>query len=73
MEEPGIDREDVLKEAAAHLRAALEIIDALAAPAHIGAHIDLALCELEIRIAQGSDCRPGSGEAFTKRQNCSAA
>jgi hypothetical protein len=73
MEQQGLDREYGLKDAAAHLRAALEIVDAGAAPAHIGAHIDLALCELEIRIAQGSNSTAIARQAFSKPQNCSAA
>jgi len=36
-----------LSEAIEHLRAALAILDSTQAPAQIGAHVDLALCQLQ--------------------------
>jgi hypothetical protein len=33
-------------EALAHLEAALELLDGANAPAHVGAHVDLAICQL---------------------------
>lgn len=40
------DREQALSDAAEHLRAAIAILDTSEAPAHIAAHLDLALCQL---------------------------
>ena len=43
--------EDLLREALALMKSALELLDRAAAPAHVGAHLDLAICELESSIA----------------------
>ena len=39
--------EPLLDEAAAHLKTALGMLDKADAPSHIGAYVDLAICELE--------------------------
>lgn len=39
--------QSLLSEAAAHLKAALSLLDKADAPGHVGAHVDLAICELE--------------------------
>lgn len=44
----------LLLEAAVHLRSALERLDAAKAPAQIGAHVDLALHQLEEAVASFS-------------------
>lgn len=40
-------RWQALSDAATHLRAALELLDRVGAPAQIGAHVDLAICQLD--------------------------
>ena len=57
MEQPGSTREQTLAVAVEHLRAALELLDSVEAPGHIGCHIDLALNQLE-------------AEAMTARADC---
>ena len=52
------DRQQVLAEAARHLRSALELLDSVEAPAQIGAHVDLAAHQLE-------------AELFTVEERCS--
>lgn len=37
----------LLSEAAIHLKAALSLLDKADAPGHVGAHVDLAICQLE--------------------------
>lgn len=44
------DARDLLRDAGNHLRSALELLDCAAAPAHIGAHVDLAIHQLEHAI-----------------------
>lgn len=44
--EQGSMRDQALSDAADHLRAAIAILDESDAPAHIAAHLDLALCQL---------------------------
>ena len=39
--------EPLLAEAAAHLKTALGMLDKANAPGHIGAYVDLAICELQ--------------------------
>ena len=56
---------EMLSEAAAHLQLALEILDRAAAPAHIGAHIDLAAHQLHLelrRVMAGSVPPTGQSE-----------
>ncbi|HET7604668.1 MAG TPA: hypothetical protein VFK28_01190 [Sphingomicrobium sp.] len=43
--------DDPLGEALAFMESALKLLDRAAAPAHIGAHLDLAICELQESIA----------------------
>jgi len=50
-DEYALGREQAFGDALAHLRDALEILDSFDAPAQIGAHIDLALCQLHELIA----------------------
>jgi hypothetical protein len=40
------DREQILSEAVNHLKAAIQILDGVGVSAHIGAHVDLALRQL---------------------------
>ncbi|HEU4683160.1 MAG TPA: hypothetical protein VFS39_01480 [Nitrospira sp.] len=51
MDYSGLDRREILAEAAKHLRAALELLDSACAPAQIGAHVDLAAHQLEGELA----------------------
>lgn len=59
---------DMLGEAAAHLQMALELLDRTSAPAHIGAHLDLAAHELhhELRraMAHPLEAPSHSGQAL---------
>jgi hypothetical protein len=41
---------EMLREAADHLQSALGLLDCAEAPAHIGAHVDLAIHQLEDSI-----------------------
>ncbi len=52
MEDGQKGQRDLLTEAAAHLRLALQLLDAADAPAHIGAHVDLAAHQLETEIIE---------------------
>ena len=45
-------RRDALGDAATHLRLALDLLDRAGAPAQIGAHVDLAACQLESELAK---------------------
>lgn len=56
--DPG--RQETLSEALRQLRSALELLDSTDAPAHIGAHVDLAINELYTFMAGVS-----GGVAFT--------
>lgn len=38
--------QDMLRQALNHMQAALELLDRSGVSAHIGAHLDLAICEL---------------------------
>lgn len=53
---------DMLAEAATHLQVALELLDRARAPAHIGAHVDLAAHELhhQLRRAMAPSVEPPS-------------
>lgn len=46
--------EDVLREALTFMESALELLDRACAPAHIGAYLDLAICELQTVVAAPS-------------------
>ena len=46
MSEDAQQRDEMLKAALGHLRAALDLLDRADAPAQIGAHVDLAVCQL---------------------------
>ena len=46
------ERQQPLSRALKHLRSALEQLDEGGAPAHIGAHVDLAVNQLELTIAE---------------------
>jgi hypothetical protein len=48
------ERQQPLSQALEHLRSALELLDEGGAPAHIGAHVDLAANQLELTIAEMS-------------------
>lgn len=54
MQGGAISRRDALGDAARHLRAALELLDSAGAPAQIGAHVDLAACQLETELVESS-------------------
>ena len=43
--------DDMLREAMTFMESALELLDRAGAPAHIGAHLDLAICELRGEVA----------------------
>ena len=47
VKEFGLTREQMLTAALDHLGAALELLDSAEAPAHIGAHVDLALNQVK--------------------------
>lgn len=55
------DRYERLAEAARHLQSALDLLDSVAAPAQIGAHVDLAVHQLEAEIFAGEERRSGTG------------
>lgn len=46
----------LLSEAAIHLKEALSLLDESDAPGHVGAYVDLAICELE-KVLQGRERR----------------
>lgn len=46
-----IGRRKMLRGACEHLRSALDLLDCAEAPAHIGAHVDLAVHQLEDAIS----------------------
>ena len=48
--ESEINPQDMLRQAANHLQLALDLLDCAEAPAHIGAHVDLAVNQLEDAI-----------------------
>lgn len=50
------DRVNLLTGALDHLQSALELLDSAAAPAQIGAHVDLALNQLLAEIANAPGC-----------------
>jgi hypothetical protein len=52
--EPTKSTEQLLAEAADHLRVALKLLDAGDAPAQIGAHVDLAVHQLEAELSADS-------------------
>lgn len=43
--------QDMLRQALGHMQSALELLDRSDVSAHIGAHLDLAVCELQGAIA----------------------
>ena len=43
-------RQQMLHDALDHLRSALDLLDLASAPAHIGAHVDLAMHELRLHV-----------------------
>lgn len=49
--------EESLHRALSYLQSALQILDDLDAPGHIGAHVDFAVCELQVYVEEqiGSD------------------
>jgi hypothetical protein len=50
MEYSAKDRHQALAEASQHLRLALDLLDSISAPAQIGAHVDLAVNQVEAEI-----------------------
>jgi len=46
--------EDLLRQALTQMQSALELLDRSEVSAHIGAHLDLAICELESAIGVAS-------------------
>lgn len=55
--------EDLLREALLCMESALQLLDRAGAPAHIGAHLDLAVCELQSAMSAPSPSAwPGTGE-----------
>ena len=61
----GADRasrgDDMLSEALAAMQSALALLDKAGAPAQIGAHLDLAICQLQDCIESATDACPGTG------------
>jgi hypothetical protein len=55
------DRHQLLAEAARHLRSALDLLDSVAAPAQIGAHVDLAVHQLQAELCSPEQRRSGTG------------
>ena len=53
MNEPAKGAQQMLAEAAEYLRLALELLDSADAPPQIGAHIDLAINQLEAQVRAG--------------------
>jgi len=53
--EPSSERGRMLAEGLNHLRRAIELLDAAGAPAHIGAHLDLAAHQLSAVIEPDMD------------------
>jgi hypothetical protein len=64
-----IIREEALEEALAHLRTALELLDRAKAPGHIGAHVDLAMCQLQDEIGSDSGTSASVPLGTNSRQN----
>jgi hypothetical protein len=58
-------RELMLNGAAEHLRSALQLLDMAEAPAQVGAHVDLAIHQLEAELLRRGAERPGSSQAST--------
>lgn len=50
MQQSSLSREEVLVSAADLLRSALELLDTAEAPAQIGAHVDLAIHQLQSEL-----------------------
>jgi hypothetical protein len=67
VKQPGLGREQILTTALEHLRAALELLDSTDAPAHIGAHIDLALNQLEAEALTARAAQTGMSERSAAR------
>jgi hypothetical protein len=57
-----IDRQQMLRDALGHLQSALDQLDRASAPAHIGAHIDLAIHELVSGVAANDVATPQRAE-----------
>jgi len=57
-------REELLSHALEHLRSALQLLDEAQAPSQLGAHVDLAIHELFLVLA---DLRAGEGLAQIDR------
>lgn len=67
VEQGGLNREQMLASALEHLRAALELLDSAEAPAHIGAHVDLALNQLEDEAMSARSAQTGLSERSAAR------
>ena len=52
------ERQQFLAEAEGHLRSALDLLDSAAAPAHIGAHVDLAIHQLQTELDAARETSP---------------
>jgi hypothetical protein len=55
-------KQDVLLDALTHLRAAIEILDQVDAPAHIAAHVDLAVNQINDVMALAERESPKSSD-----------
>jgi hypothetical protein len=61
MEHSPKHRYESLAKAAQQLRSALELLDSISAPAQIGAHVDLAIHQLEAELFAPEERCPGTG------------
>lgn len=59
-------RREALETAFAWMRSALELLDAVDAPPHIGAHLDLAICELQKALDRPDAQSAGDGQATSQ-------
>jgi len=64
-----IIRGEALVDALAHLQSALELLDRANAPGQIGAHVDLAICQLQDEIGSGSETSGSISLGTNSRQN----
>ena len=68
MDNPSTDQQQMLRNALDLLHAALDVLDEAAAPAQIGAHVDLALNQLAetIRALSGEPQISGSEQSLAR-------
>jgi hypothetical protein len=63
------DRQKLLYEALRHLRSGLDLLDQGRAPGHIGAHVDLAIVQLEQTLSSGPNAPVTHSDANCEKFN----